>query len=541
MGKIGKIVKDIADVRKSAAAGAPTKVTLVSQMTDTDKNYLYIGSEAGYTSGHVYYYVDGNLTDGGAYGGVNIDNTLSVSGQAADAKKTGDEIAGIKEDLSVLDTRVETVEIVEVTPAIGGMSTAGLVVGAATGTYCHTDKIQVQEGDTFRLVAIRNGGSANIKYVTAFNGDTVIQASGAENVLNYTVPSGITHIVISGTCATSKDAGTIPYVFRFRRNTAPGKGNTGAISTSGDSISDGDIVTLPAENVLKNTIILFSTKISTFNSIALGRTTHTDRAVIVDNTNIIVTNDSGTAISTTPHGLTIASDITVRVEIGIAEIKVTVSSSGATSEIVTSAWEVAATGKVRVVSNGSTFTDYTLVFIPTDGNKKAWIFGDSYCSIANNRWVGQLRNSGYIDNVLVNAYPGEGTANGIPSLLNLVGGCGARYILWAYGMNDGDGANSISTQWFSGVNVFITACTSRGIIPILATIPTVPTVNNEHKNAWVRSSGYRYIDFADAVGAQADGTWTQGMLSTDGVHPTTAGAIALFNRALIDLPELMQS
>lgn len=106
MGKIGKIVKDIADVRKSAAAGAPTKVTLVSQMTDTDKNYLYIGSEAGYTSGHVYYYVDGNLTDGGAYGGVNIDNTLSVSGQAADAKVTGDKIEGIKEDLSALEEQI---------------------------------------------------------------------------------------------------------------------------------------------------------------------------------------------------------------------------------------------------------------------------------------------------------------------------------------------------------------------------------------------------------------------------------------------------
>lgn len=107
MGKIGKVMSEIADVRKSAAAGAPTKVTLVSQMTDTDKNYLYVGNETGYTSGHVYYFVDGNLTDGGAYGGVNIDNTLSVSGQAADAKKTGDEIATVKEDLSDLQEQID--------------------------------------------------------------------------------------------------------------------------------------------------------------------------------------------------------------------------------------------------------------------------------------------------------------------------------------------------------------------------------------------------------------------------------------------------
>ena len=73
---------------------------------------------------------------------------------------------------------------------------------------------------------------------------------------------------------------------------------------------------------------------------------------------------------------------------------------------------------------------------------------------------------------------------------------------------------------------------------VLATIPTVPTINNEYKNDYVRNSGYRYIDFANAVGAQADGTWFSGMLSDDGIHPTDNGAKALFGEAIIDLPEL---
>jgi len=34
--------------------------------------------------------------------GVKIDNTLSVAGRAADAKKTGDEIDALKEDLNAL-------------------------------------------------------------------------------------------------------------------------------------------------------------------------------------------------------------------------------------------------------------------------------------------------------------------------------------------------------------------------------------------------------------------------------------------------------
>lgn len=99
MAKIRSIVSDIADIRKSSAAGAPTKVTKASEMTDTDKNYLYLGTESGYNSGHIYYFVEGVLTDGGAYGGVNVDDTLTISGQAADAKVTGDKIEEIKEDL----------------------------------------------------------------------------------------------------------------------------------------------------------------------------------------------------------------------------------------------------------------------------------------------------------------------------------------------------------------------------------------------------------------------------------------------------------
>ena len=38
--------------------------------------------------------------------GVKIDNTLSVTGRAADAKKTGDEIGALKEDLNDIDVEL---------------------------------------------------------------------------------------------------------------------------------------------------------------------------------------------------------------------------------------------------------------------------------------------------------------------------------------------------------------------------------------------------------------------------------------------------
>lgn len=83
--------------------GTPNIVTQASQMTDTDKVYVYLGSEAGWNSGHWYYYDAGTSTwvDGGVYNSVAFvtDTTLSIAGQPADAKATGDALA-LKSDLA---------------------------------------------------------------------------------------------------------------------------------------------------------------------------------------------------------------------------------------------------------------------------------------------------------------------------------------------------------------------------------------------------------------------------------------------------------
>lgn len=72
------------------AAGSPLAVSTVAEMTDTDAVYLYTGSETGYTLGDWYYYDGSDWVSGGAYGAGVIDPSLSISGEAADAKATGD-------------------------------------------------------------------------------------------------------------------------------------------------------------------------------------------------------------------------------------------------------------------------------------------------------------------------------------------------------------------------------------------------------------------------------------------------------------------
>ena len=125
-----------AESARSAAYGSPLTASTAADMTNTDKVYVYTGSESGYLYGHWYYYNGTAWTDGGVYQsqGVQTDTTLTQAGVPADAKETGDRIGaaeedvadlkdafdGVKEDLTDLDgdvtiltTRVAAIEEAE--------------------------------------------------------------------------------------------------------------------------------------------------------------------------------------------------------------------------------------------------------------------------------------------------------------------------------------------------------------------------------------------------------------------------------------------
>lgn len=78
--------------------GSPLTAETVSQMTDTDKIYVYVGNETGYTNGNWYYYDGENWVSGGVYNAqaIETDKTLTVSDKAADAKTVGDQLKIIK-------------------------------------------------------------------------------------------------------------------------------------------------------------------------------------------------------------------------------------------------------------------------------------------------------------------------------------------------------------------------------------------------------------------------------------------------------------
>ena len=102
----------IADSVRKEAYGSPLVADAVEDMTDQSRVYVYTGSESGMTAGHWYYYNGTAWSDGGVYNAVAVDTdtTLAIAGKAADAKKVGDELADVKENLQDLLTRVSALE-----------------------------------------------------------------------------------------------------------------------------------------------------------------------------------------------------------------------------------------------------------------------------------------------------------------------------------------------------------------------------------------------------------------------------------------------
>lgn len=73
-----------------AAYGAPRVAATAAAMTDHSFIYVYTGNESGYTAGNWYYWTGSAWASGGVYNSSTIiDATLTISGDAADAKKTG--------------------------------------------------------------------------------------------------------------------------------------------------------------------------------------------------------------------------------------------------------------------------------------------------------------------------------------------------------------------------------------------------------------------------------------------------------------------
>lgn len=107
------MAKTFAEAAKSEAYGSPLTAMVGSAMVDTTRVYIYTGDEESYEVGHWYYYDGTSWVNGGAYNA--IDETLRISGKAADARAVGIALRQEREDRiagdAALQNQIDTIDI----------------------------------------------------------------------------------------------------------------------------------------------------------------------------------------------------------------------------------------------------------------------------------------------------------------------------------------------------------------------------------------------------------------------------------------------
>ena len=424
---------------------------------------------------------------------------------------------------------------------------------STSGTLATTHRIPVSAGDVVSLSSMRTVAQldATGKSLPAL----YLSDTQYPSPYQFTVGEGVEYIMVSfrqSQLDTFMVTINKPLPSRYVAYKRVKKGaveietqkyKTTKFTSSLPTLSDGGLLQTPTNALKKNKTHSFSAKITNFDGLRMGQgeAVYGGNYIEIDQTQIKVYYYlTDTVLQTTmTHGLTISGFIDVLMTVDKdCMMTVRLMTNNGFYESKPISWR-GYNGTPFVKSIGSTLTNCELVFNSADLSKPIWAFGDSYFGITSpDRWVNFIREWGF-DNWLVHGFPGQASRSAVLMAEPLLKKATPEMLIWALGMNNGDDKTAVNNVWKTDYDKMRFYCDAYNIELVLCTIPNVPTVNNSFRNEIVRNSGYRYIDFAKAVGAEDVGSnWYAGMLSSDKVHPTILGAQKLALRALQDVPEL---
>lgn len=311
------------------------------------------------------------------------------------------------------------------------------------------------------------------------------------------------------------------------------------------TLNSGEEIAIEESMAKKNKQLVFFGSVSTMGTIKFyhGVNVYNSGRVEINSTNVkVVTyNTEDMVRKDVAHNLTIKDYIGVILNVrNKNDLYITVLTNGG-SFTLDNIWWGSSNGEIKIVSDGSVLSNISVSWGCTDFKKTIWVYGDSYLDSYNvARWPYHIINWGF-DNFAMFGFPGAKSEDVYPEWLRTLKHGSPKYAIWCLGMNDIDNDTSVNADWKKYINNFLKDCSDNRIEPILATIPNTPERRHTFKNDYVRSSGYRYIDFAKAVNAEIyPSNWYTGMLHSDNTHPSEQGAITLAIRALTDFQELIQ-
>lgn len=437
-----------------------------------------------------------------------------------------------------------------------------------SSSYFHSGYIPVNKNDVISFYDFggdyRTGrNSINARYIAAYDSSKTIDASSGSgsSVSSYTVPDGVAYIICTFSSSykplnvyISKNTTPIAYEPGYNQ-TYKTKSEIGRhyYKSKFDTTFYNETFELPTMSLCKNAVIAFSGFVYSFTldsfklSIGQGSDHFGASWIEIDKEKVYwKLHTSTTASYEFDHNLPFDTVSTGQISITILindNTKATLKIRYGGSEYTKTLGFYGYSDQPYFVKSEVITVKYSVFSVTCkDFNAPVFVFGDSYIAVIEStaKWSHYVVEDGFGNNFCINAFPGADSSELAPAFANTLNVATPQKILWCVGMNDGSDtdASTPNSQWMTYVNNMLTVCNAKGIEPLFVTIPTVPSVNNEGKNTWIRSSGYRFADLACAVGASSSGVWETGMLSTDNVHPSEQGAKAMYVQLLADLPDL---
>lgn len=292
--------------------------------------------------------------------------------------------------------------------------------------------------------------------------------------------------------------------------------------------------------------ISFNAKVANFGKLTIyaGTTSYAHMYLCIDNTNMWICDSDDRIVENRAHGLDISEYISINLNcLDNGSLKVSIVTVNGTADYEFAKWNYAC-GKIVVANDSCSMANVQVGLTNSYFRTPFWIFGASQEGIANNRWLGQLRNLGYTD-YLANALSGRNSVGILDDLKRALNfGC-PKYVY--FGLSNDDYVYNTYKSRMDAAKAVADEYGFEIIFVCKATTPTTKATYEEQlaKRNTVINYGCRYFDFGKAVAADPtdpNTLYANYLDASDGwVHPVSAlGARAIAMQFLVDVPEIMQ-